>query len=81
MGLENSGKRKRNANIELIRIISMLMIISVHAMYKGDILLSLDNPTATVVSSWILECIGVNGLNLFMLITGYLMVKSDFKIG
>ena len=81
MGFENSGKRKRNANIELIRIISMLMIISVHAMYKGDILLSLDNPTATVVSSWILECIGVNGLNLFMLITGYLMVKSDFKIG
>ena len=80
MGFENSGKRKRNANIEFIRIISMLMITVLHAMFKGGILGDLSVHDSASVSSWVLECACIHGLNLFMLITGYLMVKSSFKI-
>lgn len=73
--------KKRNMNIELVRIISMIMIISAHGMYKGNLLGSLSVTTPNNVIAWIMECIGVNGLNLFMLITGYLLAKSSFKTG
>lgn len=72
---------KRNLNIELIRIISMLMIITLHGMFKGGLLTSLANPTPNNIAAWIMECANITGLNLFMLITGYLLVKSSFKIG
>lgn len=84
----SAAPKKKNVNIELVRIISMLMIISVHGMNKGGLLdmqngglLTLTHPTTNSVVAWIMECANVNGLNLFMLITGYLLCKSRFKAG
>lgn len=72
---------KKNANIELIRIISMLMIITLHTLYKGNLLGNLADMNIKSIVAWIIESVAIVGLNMFMLISGYLLVDSKFKCG
>ena len=72
-------KTQRNSNIELLRIIAMLMIVAHH--YVTDSLPSyylLDGP-----NKWLSELLysyGKTGVNIFVLITGYYMVNMSFSI-
>ena len=71
----------RNANMELLRIISMIMVTMLHALAKSDLLqtfvlhVSLNGWIA-----WILEVLSVGAVNIFMLISGYFLVNSEFKL-
>lgn len=72
-------KAQRNSNIELLRIIAMLMIVAHH--YVTDSLplyYLLDGP-----NKWLSELLysyGKTGVNIFVLITGYYMVNMSFSI-
>lgn len=76
-----SEKTKRNGNIELLRIISMVMIVFLHALGKGGLL---DKPVngfnLNSYISWSLEALSISAVNIFMLISGYFLVDSKFKI-
>lgn len=62
----------RKNNIELIRIISMLMIVSLHYLSKGGALISLAAPlTVNGYIAWLLEALCLVGVNIFLLISGY----------
>lgn len=68
----------RQANIEALRIVSMLLIISFHYVYKGGF--TEDIP---LISQYIIKTFwmfGELGVNCFMLITGYFMVEGRFKL-
>lgn len=82
MDLSKKTAKKRDGNIELLRLLSMCMVIILHAMDKGHNLVSLyeaDNVTKWV--AWLLESFSVCAVNVFMLISGYFCVKSRFRIG
>lgn len=66
----------RNSSIELLRIISMLMIVLHHFASYGEF--SFDNTTLSIPRFWwnIMEMGGKLGVDVFVLISGYFLVKS-----
>ncbi len=69
----------RKSNMELLRIFSILFIISFHYVYKGDFVFD----SSFGLNEYILKIFwhfGELGVNLFMLISGYFMVNSKFKV-
>ena len=73
-------KKERNASFELLRILSMCMVIMLHALDKSGILAS-DNHNANFYISWILEALSIQAVNLYVLISGYFLVQARFKTG
>ena len=69
----------RNTNLELLRIVSMILIVIHHYSVHGGF--DLINSNLTVNKLWIqiLSLGGKLGVNCFVLITGYFMINSNFK--
>lgn len=72
-------KEERKSNFELLRIISMLMIITWHIIVHGNVLANTQNPILYFLVE-ILKFIIIIHVNLFVLITGYFNCKSKFKL-
>lgn len=73
--------KKKNANIELLRMLSMLMVVMLHALGKGRLLPNLaENGGVNGWIAWILECLSISAVNIFMLISGYFLIRSEFRI-
>lgn len=75
------GKPHRESNIELFRIIAMLLIVAHHYVTSSGLTLA-DGPIFSAPLSWrsifllLLGAWGKIGINCFMLITGYFMCTS-----
>ena len=71
--------KSRDSNMELLRIVSILLIISFHYVYKGGYIFSnhLTINKLIVKTFWLF---GELGVNLFMLTTGYFLINGEFKI-
>lgn len=73
--------KKRNANMELLRILSMLMVTMLHALDKSGLLVPLEGEIpGNAWIAWILEVLSIGAVNIFMLISGYFLVKAEFKL-
>ncbi len=74
--------KKRFANIELLRIIAMLFVIVLHYLGKGGTLLAWgdDNFTVNSYIAWAVEAFALVAVNVYVLISGYFLVDSQFKI-
>ena len=66
-------------NFELLRIISMLMIIAHHMILHSNLIYYNDYGIKKVIVSFVLYG-GKIGVILFILISGYYMIESKFKI-
>ncbi|RKM59658.1 acyltransferase [Butyrivibrio sp. XB500-5] len=72
--------QKRNANIELLRIVAMLMILTLHFNFQSKALLELGEPASNVrIFATILEAIAITGVNVYVLISGYFLSASTVK--
>ncbi|MGO5273108.1 acyltransferase family protein [Bacillota bacterium LCP21S3_A4] len=73
---------KRQSNIELLRIVGMLLIISHHYIVNSGIMESIslqDHPAKfTFLTLWGMW--GKTGINIFILISGYYMCTSSLTI-
>ena len=70
--------KKRLSNLELLRIISMILIVSAHYVIHSPIFVN-----GLTINKYILNFISLGGkigVNCFILITGFFLVKSNFKI-
>ena len=73
--------KKRNANMELLRILSMLMVTMLHALGKSELLMPLEGEIpGNAWIAWALEALSIGAVNIFMLISGYFLVKAEFKL-
>ena len=75
---------KRQANFELLRIVAMFMIISLHYLVKGGIATPFpfpakENPAG--VLAWLVEAFCIVAVNCYVLISGYFLVESAWKPG
>lgn len=71
----------RQASIELLRCVAMLMVITLHYLDKGGILtpLSRKQPGSGYVA-WLLEAFCIVAVNTYVLISGYYLTESGFKL-
>lgn len=81
MDSQSITKKKRDANIELLRIVAMLMIITLHFNIHSKALLVLGEPASNVqIFATVLEAIAITGVNVYVLISGYYLSSSKVKL-
>lgn len=79
------GKKERTSNLELYRIICMLMIVAHHFVVNSGLTAAegpmVVSPTAAnTLYLWLFGMWGKTGINCFLLITGYFMCKSSITL-
>jgi len=74
-------KKERMKNLELLRCIAMMMVVVLHFLGKGELLeeLSGESLSGAGITAWVLECFALVAVNVYMLISGYLLCQSRFK--
>ena len=74
--------RPKMANIELLRCIAMMMVVVLHYLGKSSLLADLtkENMGSVGVAAWVLESFCIVAVNLYMLISGYFLCESSFKL-
>lgn len=74
-------KASRDAGPELLRIIAMLMVIMLHYLSKGEVIgLGDTSMPLNKIGFWIVEALSIVSVNVYVLISGYYLVKKEFKI-
>ena len=78
---EPERKAARLANMELLRVLAMMLVIVLHFLGKGGALTPLTEKTISAAgwTAWILESLAIVAVNVYMLISGYFLVESTFK--
>lgn len=71
----------RQANLELLRCVAMMMVIVLHYLGKGNLLVSLEEPRLYPAEfiAWLLESFCIVAVNVYMFISGYFLCTSCFK--
>lgn len=78
----NGEKKLRDSNLELYRIIVMLLIVAHHYVVNSG-LIQYIRESPDIIGSGVMLLFGAwgkTGINCFVLITGYFMCKSRFTI-
>lgn len=76
------SQKKRCSNIELYRIIVMLMIVAHHYVVNSGLMQVMGQQPMSSPSMfyYLFGMWGKTGINCFVLITGYFMCKSDISL-
>lgn len=77
--LQNS-KTSRNPSFELLRIISMLMVVTLHFLGHGRVLENVRLFSSNFFVAWMIESLAYVTVNCFVLISGYFLVNSKFRV-
>ena len=78
--------KKRETNLELLRIIAMLMVISLHYLDKGNTLVEIGKITfknwnlANELTAWALEVLCYGAVNLYIMISGYFLINARARM-
>lgn len=76
---EKSMKKERMANLELLRIVSMLMIVTAHLLNHGNMIIFAKEGTPSYYFVWILFGISFTSINIYLLISSYFLIDSEFS--
>lgn len=70
------------ANLELLRCIAMMMVVVLHYLGKGGLLGDMTAGSLSTVNmvAWFIECFCAVAVNVYMLISGYFLCESSFKL-
>lgn len=67
-------------SIDLLRIVSMMMVVMLHYLGKGHLLPEVTGSmSSNGYVAWGLESLSAVAVNVYMLISGYFLVESGFK--
>lgn len=73
------GKR-RMANIEFLRLLAMMMVVSLHYLAKGELLEKLTGELSPQgYLAWLLESFSIAAVDVYVLISGYFLVETGFR--
>ncbi|MCH5249257.1 MAG: acyltransferase [Lachnospiraceae bacterium] len=72
---------KRQTNFELLRIVAMLMIITLHYIVKGFVVTNDADRTLMFYAMRLIEAFCIVAVNCYVLISGYFLVESEWKAG
>ena len=72
--------QKRNYGIDLLRIVSMIMVVTLHVLGNGWFLDDIDGITPVFGTMWLLEIACYCAVNCYALISGYVGYGKKFKL-
>jgi surface polysaccharide O-acyltransferase-like enzyme len=74
-------KRERNLGLDLLRMVSMFMVLLLHVLGQGGVLNSINRETSAAQFNvaWLIEISAYCAVNCYALISGYVGIKSKFK--
>lgn len=76
------AEKKRMANYELLRLVSMMMVVVLHFLSHSDRLLAVEHPIGGVrLLGSLIEAFCLVAVNTFVMLSGYLGVNGNFRIG
>lgn len=72
----------RQKNLEKLRCLAMMMVVTLHFLGKGNLLGDVTAPAMGAVgaAAWVLEALCIGAVNYYMLISGYFLCESSFKL-
>lgn len=70
---------KRNYGIDILKILSMFMVVVLHVLGQGGVLKHALDLTLNDTVAWFIEILCLCSVNLFALTTGYLCIDRKFK--
>ncbi len=71
--------QKRNTGIDLLRIVSMAMVVALHVLGQGGILGASAERSANYNIAWFLEIAAYCAVNCYALISGYVGIRAKHK--
>lgn len=79
--MEKSQKynKERNIGLDILRILSMFMILILHLLGKSGMLVKENNNQAYYLIYNLMEALSIVAVNCYVLISGYFLIKSEFK--
>lgn len=76
-----AGRSKRMANYELLRILSMFMVITLHYLsHTGSLLAPGETVQGRQVLGTLIESFCIVAVNVYVLISGYFLVEAGFEV-
>lgn len=78
--MEKKELGKRNLGLEWLRICSMFMIILLHSIDHSGLYETLEEGTLLYAYEQFIYALVQVGVNCFVLISGYFLVQSQFKL-
>lgn len=78
---EKTGRhKKRMANMEALRLLAMMMVVSLHYLAKGELLEKLAGTlSAKGHAAWILESFSIAAVDAYVLLSGYFLLETGFR--
>lgn len=70
---------RRNYGIDLLRMVSMAMVLILHVLGAGGVLGNAEKHSATYEIAWLLETAAYCAVNCYALISGYVGYRSKIK--
>lgn len=70
---------KRNYGLDLLRLVSMLLIVTLHLMRRGGVMAALDVGSARYWVCSVIECFAYCTINTFAMLTGYVYVRAKYR--
>lgn len=80
IGKYNNIENKRLSNIELLRVVSMLLIIATHFWGHGIDLAAIEPFTLPYYFGWFIKGISYVSVNIYVLISAFFLCKSKFRV-
>ncbi|MGI5984719.1 MAG: acyltransferase [Clostridiales bacterium] len=71
--------KNRNYGVDLLKSISMLMIVILHVLGVGGVLAGTIEGTAVNNAAWLLETMNICAVNCFGLVSGYVLCKGRYR--
>lgn len=70
----------RDTNFELLRIVAMIMIVALHFNCHGKVMYYVEPFSKKYYYTFFIEYACLIAVNLYVMISGYYMIKSEFKV-
>lgn len=79
---QNTAKKQRRPELEVLRCLAMMMVVVLHFLGKSGLMGNLTDASFSGVQTlaWIIEAFAIGAVNLYMLLSGYLLSQSHFKL-
>lgn len=76
---QSTGAGKRNYGLDLLRMLSMFMIVNLHVLGNGGAMIRISGQESTYYAAWFLETCAYCAVDLYGLISGYVGVDSKYR--